>query len=230
LTLDATPTPVVATWASGDANYKKTIEADLTLDISGYADGTYYAYLDYNSGTPVLSAVNLVPTDGYGVASTTNNQHHFRIPEMKMYVGDGSAYAEALHLFVGEFTVASNVISGTPVTYALRGEYVSAGGSVPAINTRTQYTHAIGSKSVTNRGYVRCVQTERGYAAGETIELFHGTHAGSNYSFPLFSNVNNKTTDVNMGSVFGLMQTGTYQNATWNTTYWDFILKVTRSY
>jgi hypothetical protein len=144
LTLDATPTPVVATWASGDVNYKKTIDEDLTLDISGYDDGTYYAYIDYNNGTPLLASTSLVPTDGYGVGSTTSGQHHFRIPEMKMYVGDGSAYAEALHLFVGEFVVASNVISGTPVTYALRGEWYSPiDTSIAGADVNVYTTHGL---------------------------------------------------------------------------------------
>jgi hypothetical protein len=154
LTLDATPTAIVATWASGDVNYKKTIDEDLTLDISGYADGTYYAYLDYNSGTPLLSSASLVPTDGYGVGSTTSGQHHFRIPEMTMYVGDGTSAVEALHLFVGEFVVASNVISGSPVTYALRGEYESEWFAMN-LNSTYSKVSAIGSMQFKWKGLLQ---------------------------------------------------------------------------
>jgi hypothetical protein len=146
-------------------------------------NGTMYLYLTVNAdGTCTPGSTTLEPVyQQGGTYSTTNGQSTFNIQEMTMKVGNGSSAAQAYRVFVGEVTVAGNVV--TAITwYALMGRYIGAWTStIPGTNTEVTENHNLGLGSGAGAGYaapgiagklaLRCDSADTGYAAGE---IFHG--------------------------------------------------------
>lgn len=146
-------------------------------------NGTMYLYLTVNAdGTCTTGSTTLEPAyQQGGTYSTTNGQSTFNIQEMTMKVGNGSSAAQAYRVFVGEVTVAGNVV--TAITwYALMGRYIGAWTStIPGTNTEVTENHNLGLGSGAGAGYaapgiagklaLRCDSADTGYAAGE---IFHG--------------------------------------------------------
>lgn len=148
----ATATPLVAAFAAGfgatgEVDYIGQITADVSAAWSALAASTTnYLYIDRNTSTGALTygSTTLAPAYQYGGSpSTGNGQHTFRIDEMKMYAGNGSAASAVQRVFVGEaVTNASNVTSVT--AYALQGRYDSGRFAISASSSYAK-AHNIGT-------------------------------------------------------------------------------------
>lgn len=178
--LAATSVPVVIAFSAGegingDTNYVGIISADVTSAWSGLsANATSYLYVDRNTSTGALTygATTTAPVYGYGTAkSTASGAHTFRIDEMVMYAGNGSAASAVQRVFVGEaVTDASSVTSVT--TYALRGKFLRTGISIPALGTATTLTHNIGISPYFIKASVllECGTAQGNYSVGDITD------------------------------------------------------------
>lgn len=135
-------------------------------------NGTMYVYLDIASdGTCTTGSTTLVPTYQWGgTYSTTNGQFTFNIQEMVGKVGNGSAANQTYRVFVGEVTVAANVVSAI-TWYALQGRYQAPfTTTLPGVSTATTLSHNIGSAPLGSPLLLlKNVSTEGGYSAGDII-------------------------------------------------------------
>lgn len=107
-------------------------------------NGTMYLYVTNNiDGTCTLVSTTLAPIYQFGgTPSTVNGQFTFNVQQMVGYVGNGTTAAQSYTVFVGEVTVASNVVSAI-VWYALMGRYSGLTTSYVA-NTSYNFNHYIG--------------------------------------------------------------------------------------
>jgi len=135
-------------------------------------NGTMYLYVDIAAnGALTVGRGSLAP--GYqwgGTYSTTNGQFTFNIQAMIGQVGNGATAEQANRVYVGEVTVAGGVV--TAITwYALMGRYVGPLTAIPAVSTRTAFTHNIGTEPqlIRAKSFVRFVTTWNSYTAGMVI-------------------------------------------------------------
>jgi len=132
-------------------------------------NGTMYLYLDIAAdGTCTPGAGTLAPTYRNGGADvTTNGQFTFNIGEMVGKVGNGSAAVQTYRVYVGQVTVASNVVSAIN-WYALNGRYRSATiAALTAAATTTSFTHNLGiSMDVKLAVYMRCIVNDANWLVG----------------------------------------------------------------
>lgn len=145
-------------------------------------NGTMFLYLAVNAdGTCTAGSTSLAPVYQWGgTYSTTNNQYTFNIQEMTMKGGDGATAIQVYRLFVGEVTVAGNVV--TAITwYQPMGRYFAQGstGTVPT-TTRYSASHNIGVKPHQVRITMVCITGEGGYTAGDEFEIQGMTDASNN--------------------------------------------------
>lgn len=144
----ATTTPIIIAFAAGfGANGSTDYVGQITADtsITGLtASTTNYLYADRNTSTGAitLGATTTAPTYGYSAASTTNGQHSYRIPDGKMYLGNGSTAPAVQRVFLGEAVTSSSAVTSV-VNYALQGRYMSTETAVTGNNTYT-FSHNIG--------------------------------------------------------------------------------------
>lgn len=113
--------------------------------------GTYtvanflYADRSATTGALTLGATILPPNYQYAPASVNNPQHTFVIPEMVMYVGNGSTASAVQRVFLGECQAAASTIASV-TSYAFRGIYDSGLFAVAA-NTAYSKVHNIGVRN-----------------------------------------------------------------------------------
>lgn len=180
--LSATSIPVRLAISDGfDAYGAREYIVSITSDVvpaawSGLTtNGTYYLYVDYNTSTGAITygITSVTPQDVYAKgAAGTNTLHNFVIPEMKMYVDDGSVWTKVCRRFVGEVVVSGSNITSV-ITYALMGKYTSALQTVPNIasfaGANIDANHNIGSGAIDVRAYYVCTGDDDGYVAGDRV-------------------------------------------------------------
>jgi LytS/YehU family sensor histidine kinase len=100
----------------------------------------------------------------------TANAFTFNTQEMVGKVGSGAAAAQTYRVYVGEVTVAGNVVSAI-VWYALKGRYKSAfTQNLPATTTVVSFNHNIGTNLVeVPKLTIECTTIDNGYAVGDQI-------------------------------------------------------------
>lgn len=151
INLSATANPITVAFAAGfgvngAADHISRITADVPAAWSNLpASTTVFLYVDRNVATGALTYgyATTAPTYQYGSpASTANGQHTFIIPQMAMYVGNGTTASVVQRVFVGEaVTSASGITSVT--TYVYQGRYDSGLFAV-AVNTAYSKNHNLG--------------------------------------------------------------------------------------
>lgn len=180
VTATGTLTPATANGISGDRIGSVTNPSWTGLSTNG----TMYLCLDIAAdGSCTTGSTTLVPVYQWGgTYSTTSGQFTFNIQEMTGKVGNGSTAAQTHRVFVGEVTVAGNVV--TAITwYALMGRYDSGWfaisatssynkshnlGTVPLIGKIWGATDSAGANSAEFLGYMSSVP------AGGTAWLITG--------------------------------------------------------
>jgi len=183
-------TPFIATAAngfsaSGPVDRIGSSTANLTL-AGQSTNGTYYAYVDIASnGTLTLGASSLAPTYPAGGAySTTNGQFQFNyLGEMVGKLGSGSAAAQAYRTYIGEFTVAANVIA-TVTPYALMGRYV--GETTFTGSTKSTVNHNLGVQPSASHSRIalRFSTAQNNYAINDEIPIA-AVVGSTNLAYPL---------------------------------------------
>lgn len=129
--------------------------ADGALDYIGYTEsnlvfsglninGTMYLYVDITASSGILTAgvTTLAPVYGDGVPSTTNGQFTYTISEGIAYVGNGGTATATARVFIGEVTVAGNVVTAIR-WYAYQGRSKTVGAVLAASQVQT-LAHNIG--------------------------------------------------------------------------------------
>lgn len=148
-------------------------------------NGTMYLGYTVNSdGTMTPFTTTLAPTYRWGGADVvTANQRTFNIQEMSMKVGNGATAAQSYDVFVGEVTVAGNVV--TVITwYALMGRYRSATtATLPAAGTQTSLAHNLGVIPATTRLIITNITGENGYVTGEQLGEYITNSGAIGYPF-----------------------------------------------
>jgi hypothetical protein len=148
--IDATPTPVVFTIASGYGPGGHPIDRTVVLTADdtpaawdALANGTHYLYVDFNNGSETHGASDYRPSYGTVFPSApASGQHHYSIDESKMYYWDGASWVHTERHFPGQATFSG----GSPIevrTYALNGYYDSGWFAVANTTNYTKY-HDIG--------------------------------------------------------------------------------------
>lgn len=173
-------TPFIATAANGTANRTGTSTANLTL-AGQTVNGTYYDYVDIDSaGVMTLGATTLAPVyQTGGTYSTTNNQFTFNyLGEMVGKVGNGATAAQTYRVFIGEHTVAANVIA-TVTPYPLMARYIQPWvATLPTVVTAINHNLGI----MTNDHWIEaeCTTADAGYSVGDQVRLAggNGTYGG----------------------------------------------------
>ena len=148
--ISATAVNVGMTWAAGidtegpvDRLY--VYDADTTPGawVGFTTDGTFYLYIDYNSGTPTYGTSTLRPIYQAKTPTTpSTGQFWFDINNYVAYVYSGSTWVATERLYVGEVFVTGSALS-TVTTYAYNGRYNSDWFAVATSNTYVKY-HNIG--------------------------------------------------------------------------------------
>lgn len=146
-------------------------------------NGAMYLYLDISAdGTCTTGSTTLAPSyiDGTGY-STTNGQFTFSKSVMTGKVGNGSTAAQTYRVFVGDVTVAGNVV--TAITwYALMGRYLGAYTStLPGTATAISLNHNLGCVPDITRLETKCLTAENGYSIGDVIDQAAFAYSASNY-------------------------------------------------
>lgn len=150
-------------------------------------NGIMYLYLDIASnGTCTTGSTTLAPVYQWGgTPSTTSGQATFNIQQMQMFVGNGSTAPQTYRVFVGEVTVASNVVSAI-TWYALMGRYQS---ELFGLATSTLYTnyHNLGVRPTSHDIVLVNNSTELGYTVGDEARpadwYFNNTDVGFNCTY-----------------------------------------------
>ena len=82
-----------------------------------------------------------------------------------------------------------------PSTYAFNGKYISPDTAcVTAANTATTFTHNLGTQLYNSTLYLRCINTEAGYTAGQIIPAMTLLNNATPYSITPYIEVKNKNT------------------------------------
>lgn len=122
--------------STGEVNYIGQATSNLTF--SGLStNGVMYGYADINTSTGAMTAGTgtLAPIYTYGgTPSTTNGQYTYNITEGQGYLGNGSSAVASTRVYLGEFDVASNVVSAIR-WYAYCGRYDSGWFAITNNNT-----------------------------------------------------------------------------------------------
>jgi hypothetical protein len=183
-------------------------------------NGTMYLYVTVNAdGTLTTGSGTLAPAYQWGgTYSTTSGQFTFNIQEMTGKVGDGSAAAQTYRVYVGEVTVAGNVV--TAITwYGLMGRYYSTDTGTPS-TTRISKNHNLGLVPRIFRVSLVCTSADINYAAGEEVDASSITNATG--VRPASISVTRQTIGIvaNINAIEILNKT-TGAGAAINTANWD---------
>lgn len=139
-------------------------------------NGTMYLYVDVGSdGSLTAGSGTLAPTYQWGgTYSTTSGQFTFNIQEMVGKVGNGSTAAQTYRVYVGQVTVAGNVVTAI-VWYQLMGRFRSAStAGLPALNSATSVTHNLGFKPKITQFIGTCTTTDNGWSVGDEYHEWIG--------------------------------------------------------
>jgi len=172
--IDGTPTPVRIAFAAGFGangalNYVGTVDADTSIS-SLAASTTNYLFAERNAGTGAvtLGKVSVAPIYSYAAPSHAANQYWFSIPEMVMYLSNGTdTWTAKQVVFIGEAVTDGSSVTSV-INYALRGEYMGAWGNPPATNAQYTVTHNIGVNPKVIELEMKNISTQGGYGVGET--------------------------------------------------------------
>lgn len=148
-------------------------------------NGTMYLYVTVNSdGTLTTGSGTLVPTYQWGgTYSTTSGQFTFNIQEMVGKVGNGSAAAQAYRVYVGEVTIAGNVV--TAITwYQLLGRYTGPWvATLPGTSAVISQNHNLGVMPADSRLQLLNTTNDNGYVVGQIVNGVMTTENGGPYTF-----------------------------------------------
>lgn len=139
--IDATPTPVVMSIASGYGPGGHPIDRTIVIDSDetptawdALGNGTYYLYKDFGNGTVTEGTSTLRPSYGPVFQSApAAGQHHYKIDEMKMYAWDGATWNHVERIFCGR-AIFSGGVPTEIRTYALNGRATVETAVAPSSN------------------------------------------------------------------------------------------------
>jgi hypothetical protein len=187
-----------------------------------------YAYLDIAAdGTCTTGSTTLSPVYQFGgTYSVTSGQFTFNIQEMTGKVGNGATAAQTYRVFVGEVTVAGNVV--TAITwYALMGRFVSTAQTIVSA-TVTTLNHNIGvNPPEVKQTILTCLTAESNYSIGDKIQMaIGGISVGGDNGLGI------STTNKTLSAITGALASSSFRyinkttglnigltNANWNITY-----------
>lgn len=133
-------------------------------------NGTAYLWVDVNSGATgfTMIAPNYTYTTNY---SNTLDQHTFSIPEMTMKVGTGVTSTQSSRVFIGEATVAGNVVTAVR-WYALKRSYRSVPAVMPGAGSNTTHSHNLGvNVGIQLEAKIINISSSTGYPLGSEATL-----------------------------------------------------------
>lgn len=131
---------------------------------------TYYLYADRDITTGAITYDKTTTRPIYTHVPGTGNNTYI-IPQSKMVNGSSTAIQR---LFLGEAATSAGSVISTITPYMPRGNYVSPETALPATATDTTVTltHQLGLQPVQVRWVMRCLTGDRGYVAGDEVELW----------------------------------------------------------
>ncbi|HSA05556.1 MAG TPA: hypothetical protein P5556_00095 [Candidatus Gastranaerophilales bacterium] len=161
--LDATPDPVIVTFAQGfnelgTVDYFEKIDADQTIS-SLTASTTNFLYVDRDLSTSAITYGHTTLAPDYGFArpsSPSTGQHHFNIPKMTMEVYNGSSWEVKQRVFLGEAVTDEDSVTDV-ITYVLRGFCSS---EIFSVSINTAYTKSINTGVNTEYVDIMCLFRE----------------------------------------------------------------------
>lgn len=177
-TVTATAT-LYATSANGIVNRTGSIVNPSWTGLT--TNGTMYLYLTVNAdGTCTTGSTTVAPVYQWGGSfSNTSGAFVFNIQAMTGNLGTGAANSQAYIVFVGEVTVAANVVSAI-TWYAIMGRYESANFGL-ALATQYSNNHNIGAIPKKSRVVLVNTTAELNYTLGDEVDGF-ATHLSNNSS------------------------------------------------
>lgn len=177
-TVTATGTLKVTAAAGGDDDYTGSIVNPSWTGLS--TNGTMHLYCDVTAaGVVSTGSCTLAPVEQFGGSySNTSGQHTYNVQEGTMKVGTGAAATQVYRNFVGEVTVAGNVV--TAITwYGLKRRYRSPATALPAISTAATFNHNLGTTLVSRKTLIGiCKTAELGYAIGDKTTIVMASASG----------------------------------------------------
>jgi len=135
-------------------------------------DGTMYLYVDVTEKARTLTtgSTTLAPVYQYaGTPSTTSGQATYNTSNNVMYLGNGSTAPQARRVFVGEVTVAANVVSA--ITWYTINRHFEPAEQAYVKNTKLTFTHNLGIKPKSVKCYLKCTTIDNEYAVGDIIDI-----------------------------------------------------------
>lgn len=138
---------------------------------------TAFLYLEISAAGVVTEGVSTLPWvyQPGGTPSVTSGQHTVNYKEGKVYVGNGSTATQVYRVCIGECPHTGGSWSGTPIWYALKGEYRSA-TAAPLFGTGVvvSYNHNLGitPEAITGsfRFFAYNITPEQSWTAGAIAE------------------------------------------------------------
>lgn len=173
---------------SGDATIGTVVDevgySPANLSWTGLTtDGTMYLYVDVTEKARTLTtgSTTLAPVYQYaGTPSTTSGQATYNTCNNVMYLGNGSTAPQARRVFVGEVTVAANVV--TVITWYTINRHFEPAEQAYVKNTKLTFTHNLGIKPKSVKCYLKCTTIDQEYKVGDVIDIGAYAHAdGANY-------------------------------------------------
>lgn len=141
--------------------------------------GTAYAHLEISAAGVVTAGVSALPWiyQQGGSASITNGQHTVNIQEGKVYVGNGSTATQVYRVAVGECPHTSGSWSGSPVWYALKGNYDSGYTSTLPNSAQVSKSHNLGCVPADANFIVKCTSAEHGFSVDDVLNHLYGAYS-----------------------------------------------------
>jgi hypothetical protein len=192
-----------------------------------------YLYLDIAAdGSCTTGSTTLQPVYQRGGSySTTNGQFTFNYKEMTGKVGNGSTAVQSYRVFVGEVTVAGNVV--TAITwYALNGEAVVSTGQANASTVNTLNHNlgiSVGAIQDVQMSLV-CISAEAGWSAGDEIPIVPNYYDGVSSRYFGIGLYSSKTLNLITGSNGAIVLNKTGGATPITGTSWYFKVKVRRGW
>lgn len=144
-------------------------------------NGTMYLYVNVSESGVISTGSTTIPPvyqDG-GASSTIASAHTYNIKEGVMRVGTGGSSTPVTRVFIGEVTVASGVVADI-TWYAYNGAYAGAWTAIlPAANSLTTVTHALGLIPLDWALEARCDTTDLTFSVGEIVQNLYGLNAAN---------------------------------------------------
>jgi hypothetical protein len=167
--------PLVASAANGfnaQGAVNNVGQSTANLAFTGLStNGTMYMFVDVANGALTPGTGTLLPNyqEG-GTYSTSANQFTFNKSEMVGKVGNGATAAQTNRVYVGQVTVAGNVVTAI-VWYALQGQYTGLyNAPLPGAATAMSQNHNIGVAPESYDLVLENTGAEFGYSVGAKIK------------------------------------------------------------